>query len=46
MEKTEYMRRKIKALGLNPMEGDSAIIPILIGDTVKAIAIASVGYGS
>ena len=40
MEKTEYMRRKIKALGLNPMEGDSAIIPILIGDTAKAIAIS------
>jgi len=40
MEKTDYMRRKIKAMGLNPMEGDSAIIPILIGDTAKAIAIA------
>ena len=40
MEKTAYMRSKIKAMGLNPMEGDSAIIPILIGDTAKAIAIA------
>jgi len=40
MEKTEYMRRSIKALGLNPMEGNSAIIPILIGDTAKAIAIS------
>ena len=40
MEKTEYMRNKIKAMGLNPHEGDSAIIPIIIGDTAKAIAIS------
>ena len=39
-EKTIYMRRKIKLLGLNPLEGDSAIIPIIIGDTAKAIAIS------
>ena len=39
-EKTKYMRDKIKAMGLNPLEGDSAIIPIIIGDTAKAIAIA------
>jgi glycine C-acetyltransferase len=40
MEKTQYMRRKIKALGLDPVEGDSAIIPVIVGDTAKAIAIA------
>ena len=40
MEKTKYMRSKIKAMGLNPVEGDSAIIPIIIGDTAKAIAIS------
>ena len=39
MEKTGYMRQKIKAMGLNPIEGDSAIIPIIVGDTAKAIAI-------
>ena len=39
-EKTRYMRQKIKALGLNPLEGDSAIIPIIIGDTARAISIA------
>jgi len=39
-EKTRYMRRKIKALGFNPLEGDSAIIPIIIGDTAKAIGIS------
>ena len=40
MEKTRYMRQKIKELGLHPLEGDSAIIPIIIGDTAKAIAIS------
>ena len=40
MEKVEYMRRNIKEMGLNLMEGASAIIPILIGDTAKAISIS------
>jgi glycine C-acetyltransferase len=40
MEKTRYMRDAIKALGLKPLEGDSAIIPIIIGDTAKAISIS------
>ena len=40
MEKTRYMRQRIKDMGLNPLEGDSAIIPIMVGDTAKAIAIA------
>ena len=39
-EKTRYMREKIKAMGLNPLEGDSAIVPIIIGDTASAIAIS------
>ena len=40
MEKTRYMRQKIKDMGLDPIEGDSAIIPIIIGDTARAIAIS------
>jgi len=40
MEKTAYMRGKIKAMGLRSVDGDSAIIPIIIGDTAKAIAIS------
>jgi glycine C-acetyltransferase len=40
MKKTGYMRGKIKALGLHSVEGDSAIIPIIIGDTAKAIAVS------
>jgi glycine C-acetyltransferase len=39
-KKTAYMREKIKAAGLNPLEGDSAIIPIILGDTAKAIRAA------
>ncbi|HHU33117.1 MAG: glycine C-acetyltransferase [Zhaonellaceae bacterium] len=39
-KKVKYCREKIKAAGLNPLEGDSAIIPIIIGDTAKAISIA------
>ncbi|NLC67864.1 MAG: glycine C-acetyltransferase [Clostridiaceae bacterium] len=39
-EKTRYFRDKLKKAGLNPLEGDSAIIPIIIGDTAKAIKVA------
>ncbi|NSW91830.1 MAG: glycine C-acetyltransferase [Firmicutes bacterium] len=39
-KKTNYFRNKLKEAGLNPLEGDSAIIPIIIGDTAKAIRIA------
>ena len=38
--KTEYCRNKVKGSGLDPLEGESAIIPIIIGDTAKAIAIS------
>ncbi len=40
MEKTEYMRKKIKESGLNPLDGDSAIIPIIVGETATAIKAA------
>ena len=39
-DKTNFMRDKIKAAGLKPMEGDSAIIPIMLGDTARAIRAA------
>lgn len=41
IEKTNYMRKAVKKAGLNPLEGDSAIIPIIVGDTAKAISIAN-----
>lgn len=40
-EKVNYFRNKLKQEGLKPLEGDSAIIPIIIGDTAKAISIAN-----
>lgn len=39
-EKTRYMRKKIEDAGLNPLQGDSAIIPIIVGETAKAISVA------
>ena len=36
-DKTEYARKLIIESGLEPMHGDSAIIPILIGKTADAI---------
>lgn len=39
--KVQYFRRKLKEAGLNPLEGDSAIIPIMVGDTARAIAVSS-----
>ena len=39
-KKTEYMRKEIVKAGLTPLEGDSGIIPIIVGDTAKAISIA------
>ncbi|MFN2443767.1 MAG: glycine C-acetyltransferase [Thermoanaerobaculia bacterium] len=39
-ENTLYFRRKITALGLNVREGVHPIVPIIIGDTAKAIAMS------
>ncbi|MFV0440388.1 MAG: glycine C-acetyltransferase [Lachnospirales bacterium] len=39
-EKTEYMRKKLKDAGLKPLDGDSAIIPIIVGETAVAIKAA------
>jgi len=39
-EKTAYCREKIKKLGVDTPEGESAIIPVIIGDTAKAIYLA------
>ncbi len=39
-KKTEYMFDKLYQLGLNPIKSDSAIIPLIVGDTKNAIAIS------
>ncbi|MCA1734507.1 MAG: aminotransferase class I/II-fold pyridoxal phosphate-dependent enzyme, partial [Acidobacteria bacterium] len=39
-ENTLHFRRKITELGLNVREGIHPIVPIIIGDTAKAIAMS------
>jgi glycine C-acetyltransferase len=40
-ENTVYFRGKVAALGLNVREGIHPIVPIIIGDTAKAIAMSA-----
>jgi glycine C-acetyltransferase len=35
-----YFRAELKRLGFKPLEGESAIIPIIVGDTAFAIAMS------
>ena len=35
-----YFRTELKRLGFNPLEGESAIVPIIVGDTAFAIAMS------
>jgi glycine C-acetyltransferase len=35
------IRKLLKEKGLKPLEGDSAIVPIIIGETAKAITIST-----
>ena len=39
-EKVAYFRRGVRQLGIEPIEGDSGIIPIIVGDTSVAIELA------
>ena len=39
-KKTKYLRSKLKEKGIKPLEGNSAIVPIIVGETKKAIAMA------
>jgi glycine C-acetyltransferase len=39
-QKVRYFREQLKKAGITALEGDSAIIPIMIYDTAKAIRIA------
>ncbi len=40
MKKTAYLRKELKNAGLSPLEGDSAIVPIIVGETATAIRMA------
>jgi glycine C-acetyltransferase len=39
-ENTRYFREGLRRIGYKPLEGESAIIPIIVGDTAFAIAIS------
>lgn len=37
---TKYFREEIKEAGFNPLEGDTPIVPIIIGETAEAIRMS------
>jgi glycine C-acetyltransferase len=39
-EKTAYFRDQLEGLGYRPIEGDTPIIPVVIGETADAIALS------
>jgi glycine C-acetyltransferase len=39
-ENTAYFRRRLTEIGLHPLEGDSAIIPLIVGETAFAITLS------
>jgi glycine C-acetyltransferase len=39
-ENTRYFRRRLQEIGLSPLEGEAAIVPIIVGDTAFAIRIS------
>lgn len=39
-EKTEYFRAGLKRIGYKPLESESAIVPIIVGETAFAIAMS------
>ncbi len=39
-KKTMYLRNGLKKEGLKPLDGESAIVPIIVGETARAIGMA------
>ena len=39
-DKTNYLREALNKKGIKPLEGESAIVPIIVGETKKAISMA------
>jgi len=39
-ESTQWLRGALREAGFDPLEGDSAIIPIIVGETARAIEIS------
>lgn len=40
-ENTAYFRRELTSLGFNPIEGDTPIVPVIIGETAAAIELST-----
>jgi len=40
-ENTAYFREKLTALGYSPIEGDTPIVPVIVGETADAIALST-----
>lgn len=40
-KKVAYLRSKLNEAGIEPLEGDSAIVPVIVGDTATSIKIAA-----
>jgi len=40
-ENTAYFREKLTALGYTPIEGDTPIVPVIVGETADAIALST-----
>ena len=40
-ENTAYFRQKLTALGYDPIEGDTPIVPVIVGETADAIALST-----
>jgi glycine C-acetyltransferase len=38
--KTDYFREGLKRIGYKPLESESAIVPIIVGETARAIAVS------
>lgn len=43
-ENVAYFRAKLKEIGYSPLEGESAIIPIIVGETAEAIRLSEKLY--
>ncbi len=39
--KAAYLRSELKTAGLHPLEGETAIVPLIVGDTAKAISLSA-----
>ncbi len=38
---TDYFRKKLKSMGFNPLDSESAIIPVIVGETAQAIRLSN-----